>query len=78
MLLKISKKTPWWPKRLPSDEHTGESWLPIGEYSGGLNPPVMKTPGSLKSPVMNTPGVNVLVYLEQASEKVYKRFPSDK
>ncbi len=33
MLLKISKKTPRCPKRLPGDEYTGESQLPSDKYT---------------------------------------------
>jgi hypothetical protein len=34
MLLKIGKMTPLCPKRLPGDEHTGESQLPGDEHTG--------------------------------------------
>ncbi len=34
MLLKISKMTPRYTKRLHGDEYTGESQLPSGEYTG--------------------------------------------
>ncbi len=38
-----------------------------------LDSPVVNTPGSLDSPVMSTPGADFLVYLEQASEQVYRK-----
>jgi hypothetical protein len=34
MLRKISKMSPWCPKRLPGDKYTSESQLPGGEYIG--------------------------------------------
>jgi hypothetical protein len=40
---------------------------------GSLDFVVLNTLESLDSPMMNTPGSQFLVYLEQASEQVYKR-----
>jgi hypothetical protein len=46
---------------------------PVVNTPGSLDSPVVDTPGSLNSPVINTPGSQLLDYLEQASEQVYKR-----
>jgi hypothetical protein len=50
--------------------------LKIGKTTPGVqnNSQVVYTPESLDCPVMNTPGVDVLVYMEPASEQVKKNF----
>jgi hypothetical protein len=45
---------------------------------GSLDSPVVNTQGSLDSPVMNNQGVDFFVYLEQASEQVYKKLSGDR
>jgi hypothetical protein len=67
MLLKIRKMTLGCPKQLPSNEYTGD-----------LDFPAVKGPASLHSPVvMNSPWcLDLLVYLEQASELVYRKINS--
>ena len=62
MLLKISKMTPRYPKRLPGDEYT-ESQLPGGEYTRESRLPGDETQGSFDSPVMITPGSRLLSVL---------------
>jgi hypothetical protein len=58
MLLKNGKTTPMCLKRLLDDD---------------VNSPVVNTLGSLNSPVIIHRGFHFLVYLKQASEKVYKK-----
>ncbi len=58
--------TPWRPKRLPGDEYTWESQLPVVNTRGVLTPSGEYVGDSW------LPVVDFLVYFEQASKQVLK------